>query len=92
MRWPTATGEVTETRIEDAQSRRGGIKLTVFYKFVVGDDGPFVGESSWEPFLPENDRVFAAGQNCHVGQTVLVRYRPDDASINKVDPSVWRGL
>ena len=46
MRWPTATGEVTETRIEDAQSRRGGIKLTVFYKFGVGDDGPFVGESS----------------------------------------------
>ena len=90
-RWATATGEVTGTAIEPG-SYRGGIKLTVFYKFIVDNDGLYTGESFWEPFLPENERVRAAEQKVPVGQIVVVRYRADDPSVSRIDSSVWRNL
>jgi hypothetical protein len=38
------------------------------------------------------DRVVAARHKFHVGGYVLVRYRPDDPTVNKLDRTAWREL
>ena len=93
-KWPAVSGEVTAVDVERfAHSREPDtFRLSVTFKFSVGDDGPYTGESFWAPVFFQNKRVPAAKDKIRVGQTVLVRYRPDDPSVNKLDHSVWRGL
>jgi uncharacterized protein DUF3592 len=91
-RWPTAQGEITALDLETVVRRRGNnnLRLAVAYKFSVGDDGPYTGESSWEPFWSED--VLAARNSLQVGQSVTVRYRPKGPSVSTLDRRVWRDL
>jgi hypothetical protein len=69
-RWPETIGEVTAVDVERVQDPEGGatLRLAVAYKFSIGDDGPYTGESFWQPFLPQisKNRVLAARHNIHV--------------------------
>jgi len=99
-RWPEILGQITAVdveRIEDAQGRET-LRLAVAYKFSIGNDGPYTGESLWQPAFLSGKRVLAARRNVRVHQQVLVRYRPDDPSVNKLDRRarrirlVWSGV
>ncbi len=90
--WPSVEGEVTSVDVERLERRRGeSLRLAVAYKFSIGDDGPYTGESFWEPSY-RLERVAAARDKFHEGQTVLIRYRRDDPSVNTLDRSVWADL
>ena len=94
-RWPTSSGEVTAVdleRIRHSNSRNDTLRLAIAYKFSPGDDGPYTGESFWQPSFCVKRRVFAARHKIRLHQRVTVRYRPDDPSVNKLDPSVWQDL
>lgn len=89
--WPTANGEATVVEVERLRRGRNGdtLRLCVAYEFSVGNDGPYTGESFWAPIFFGNRRVVAARHKIHVRQRVLVRYRADDPSVNRLDRSVW---
>jgi hypothetical protein len=93
--WPRAQGEITEVGIERIPSGTGGrdtVRLAVAYKFLVGNDGPYTGESFWNPPRFTNKKIIAARHNLRRRQAVIVRYRPDDPSVNRLASSVWRSL
>lgn len=85
-------GEVTEALAERIQHSRGGdtFRLAVAYKFSLGEDGPYTGESFWQPSFCQKRRVIAKRRKFRPRKQILVRYRRDDASINRLDHSVWR--
>jgi Protein of unknown function (DUF3592) len=89
-RWPTCQGEVTAVDIDPLAQRRYGpdIRLAVAYRFSVGDDGPYTGELFWEALTSAS--VLAAKDNIVVGQSVTVRYRRDNPSVNTLDTRGWR--
>lgn len=93
-RWPQATGEVTAVDIERIQDSDGieTFRLAVAYKFTIGNDGPYTGESYWRPTFSSKRRVLSAGHNIRVQQQVAVRYRSDDPSVSKLDRRVWDGF
>ena len=92
-KWPTAEGEVTAANVKRDFSDEGvSFDLEVTYKFSVGDDGPYVGRSVWTGALSDEQRANRAMHALGEGQPVIVRYRPDDPSVNKLDRSVWLGL
>jgi hypothetical protein len=95
-RWPETMGEVTAIDVERIHDAEGGeiLRLAVAYKFSIGDDGPYTGESFWQPVFPQisKKRVLAARHNVHVHQQVLVRYRADDPSVSKLDRRMWQNL
>jgi len=93
-RWPTVDGRVTEVLVERLRHSRNPdtLRLSVTYEFSVGADGPYTGESFWAPAFCRNRRVTAARHKIHGHQHVLVRYRADDPSVNRVDQSAWEGL
>jgi hypothetical protein len=95
-RWPGVQGEVSFVEIEELQDSDGPIKrrLSVCYRFSIGNDGPYCGEDFWTPnfTLRSLERLQAAQNKLFVGQPVLVRYRADDPSVNRLDRSVWRGF
>lgn len=95
-RWPETVGEVTAVDVERVHDPEGGetLRLAVAYKFSIGDDGPYTGESFWQPLFPQfsKKRVLAARHNVLVHQQVLVRYRADDPSVSKLDRCVWQNL
>ena len=94
-RWPEAMGEVTAVEVEEIQQLESNpsFRLAVAYKFWVGADGPYIGESYWEPAFFSKKRVAEAAANkIQVGQPVKVRYRRDDPSVNKLDRLVWQEL
>jgi hypothetical protein len=66
------------------------LRLAVAFKFSVGGDGPYTGQSFWTP--TSRDRVLAAQKFFRVYDTIVVRYRVDDPSVNKIAPSVWQCL
>ena len=89
--WPKTRGEITEIEVEVRGSRTGEtVRLAVAYKFYLGSDGPYTGES----FLPlsTTDKVAAAKDKLRPQQAVMVRYRSDDPSVNRLDHEVWRDL
>jgi hypothetical protein len=92
--WPKAQGEVTAIDIESIRRSQSGdtLRLAVAYEFSVGDDGPYTGESFRRPLFFVNPRVIAARHKLHLHQAVVVRYRSDDPSVNKLDLSVWHDL
>ena len=95
-RWPTAPAEITGVSIE--RLHRGEeneeLRLCVWYKFYVGDDGPYSGESFWKPIFTFGivKRMRAAVSTMKRKHTVPVRYRADDPSQNKLDSEAWRDL
>jgi hypothetical protein len=93
-RWPEMPGEVTAVDVERIRHSRGreSFRLAVAYKFSIGDDGPYTGESFWEPSFFSKNRVLAARRSFGIHQQVVVRYRPDDPSVNKLDGRVWQNL
>lgn len=94
-RWPVVEGEITDVLFEQiphANIDRATIRLAVAYKFSVGNDGPYTGESFWEPVYPTVESVSAAKDKFHIGQHVPVRYRSNDPSVNRLDRRVWRDL
>ncbi|MFB3815330.1 MAG: DUF3592 domain-containing protein [Terriglobales bacterium] len=93
-RWPEAVGQIPEVEVERIQHNQGGdtCRLAVAYKFSLGADGPYTGESFWTPAFFVNRRVIAARYKFHIGQPVVVRYRPDDPSVNKLDRRMWQNL
>jgi len=84
-------GEVTAVDMERIKDSERGetFRLAVAYKFSIGNDGPYTGESFWQPAFFSKKRVLAARHNVRVHQQVMVRYRPDDPSVNKLDRRVW---
>ena len=71
---------------------RDTLRLSVTYKFFVGNDGPFTGESFLGTSILPQWRVVAARHKIHIRQRVPVRYRADDRSVNRLDRSVWQQL
>jgi hypothetical protein len=53
-RWPETPGEVTAVDIERIQDSDGieTFRLAVAYKFSIGSDGPYTGESFWRLHFP----------------------------------------
>ena len=88
-RWPQVAGQVTAVDVEKVGR---ALRLAVAYKFSVGEDGPYCGESFWSPALAGDGRVLEARRKIRVGHSVQVRYRPDDPSVNTMDGSVWNRL
>ena len=93
-RWPVAEGEITAVEIEPFAMKpdKETIRLAVAYKFSVGNDGPFTGETFWRPLFPSVKRMLDAKDTFHISQQVPVRYRSDDPSVNRLDRCVWQGL
>ena len=90
-RWPVADGEVTAIDIERiGEGRNKTFRLAVAYEFSLGADGPYTGESFWQPAFFAKRRVQNAARRFHRRQQVAVKYRPDDPSINRLDHSVWQ--
>ena len=93
FRWPQTSGEITAVDIERVHHPdRLTFRLALSYKFYVNGDGPYTGEDYWWPQVWEKQRVTASAKNFRLLQQILIRYRPDDPSINKIDRSVWRDL
>jgi hypothetical protein len=92
--WPAVFGEITAIDVERIRQSgsAGTLRLAVAYEFSIGDDGPYTGESFWQPWFFVNRRIRAAKHNIHHRQRVMVRYRPDNPSVNKLDPRIWRSL
>jgi len=90
-RWPETVGEVTAVDMERIKDSERGetFRLAVAYKLSIGNDGPYTGESFWQPAFFSKKRVLAARHNVGVHQQVMVRYRPDDPSVNNLDRRVW---
>jgi allantoicase len=94
-RWPLADGEVTEVILDRIRHRGNSpdtIRLAIAYEFSVGSDGPYTGESFWRPLFPSMKRVQDAKRKFHRHQRVIVRYRSDDPSVNRLDGRVWQDL
>src|SRR5258706_9316722 len=85
-RWPEATGKVTAADVETVADSRGRVRLrlAVAFEFSANGDGPYTGESFWNPAFFANRRVLAARRKIRVGQSVAVCYRKDDPSVNKL--------
>lgn len=92
--WPTATAEVTAVDVERLQHSQGreDWRLAVAYKFWIGNDGPYTGESFWKPLFRSHRCVLQATRKIRKHQAVPVHYRPDDPSVNKLDREIWREL
>jgi hypothetical protein len=88
-RWPVANGHVTAVDVERIRvNNRHEARLAVAYEFLVGDDGPYTGESFWKPAFFSVKRVAAARRKVRIRNRVTVRYRPDDPSVNTLDHGV----
>jgi hypothetical protein len=92
--WPQARGEITAIDVERVRHSRGSdtLRLAVTYKFSLGSDGPYTGESFWQPPFLTNKRVAGARHKLRLRQSVNVRYRSDDPSVNRLDHEVWQDL
>jgi hypothetical protein len=93
-RWPEAMGEVTAVDVERVPEYNNNetFRLAVAYKFSVGIDGPYTGESFWQAAFFARRRVVTARRKIRIHQPVIVRYRPDDPSVNTLDRRAWESL
>ena len=89
-RWPATNGEITAVDIEQiGEGRAKTFRLAVAFKFSLGTDGPYTGESFWRPAFFAKRRVQKTARRFHRHQQVAIRYRPDDPSISRLDRRVW---
>jgi hypothetical protein len=91
-RWPQAMGKVTAADVERMSDSRGNarLRLAVAFEFSVNGDGPYTGESFWNPAFFVNRRVLAARRKIRIGHSVAVHYRKDDPTVNRL--SDWNTL
>ena len=92
-RWPKAEGVITAIDLQHIYDEVSGTerpRIVVVYKFSVGDDGPYTGESAW-PRLEQMD-LMNINEVLRPGQAVTVLYRKNNPSVNRLDRSVWRDL
>ena len=91
--WPVTDGEITAVDVEPVRTSEE-YRLAVAYKFSVGDDGPYTGESFWIPALPigQMQKLRHARDVLRIGHPVRVRYRKDDPSVNRLDGSIRKLL
>ena len=83
-------GEVTAVDVERIRHGRSTtLRLAVSYKFSIDSDGPYTGESFWQPSIFAARRIQRALNQVRVHKRVKVRYRPDDPSISKLDSRAW---
>src|SRR5215470_2500864 len=84
-RWSVVNGQITSVDVE--QTKNHEYRLSVTYKFSIGDDGPYTGEGFWTPALSYHglEKVKRAQAALQIGQRVEVRYRPDDPSVNRLN-------
>jgi hypothetical protein len=91
-RWPVVEGKITAIDVERFKqtNTEETARLAVAYEFCVENDGPYTGECFWSPALPFDQplKVRQAEHALHVGQTVEVRYRPGDPSVNMLKGGV----
>jgi Protein of unknown function (DUF3592) len=95
-RWPTVNGRVTAAEIErirHSNGRNDTLRLSLTYGFSIAD-GPYSGEDFWTPTFTIGcvKRIKNAKRKFRSGRRILVRYRPDDPSVNRLDRSVWEDL
>ena len=86
--WPTTDGQITGVSVYPYER---GIQFAITYTFSLSDDGPYTGESRSPVWYP-GEKVVQINDKFQAGQKVIVRYRPDDPSINKLDRSTWDDL
>ncbi len=84
-RWPSIDGEITAVRILGGSGR-----LLVEYSFSL-EDKSYIGESGC-PSWSVGTIAIDVQERLSVGQSVTVRYRPGNPSVNKLDRSVWQDL
>jgi hypothetical protein len=71
--------------------RGGGRDIVVVYEFSLNNDGPYTGSSS-SPGWFDPPEMTSISEKLRAGQPVAVRYRPDDPSVNTLDPTFWQEL
>jgi hypothetical protein len=83
-RWPVAEGEITDVLLDRDED---DWRVSITYKFSVGEDGPYTGESFWKPTFSWNaaKQLRSARRILRTGRAVQVRYREDDPSVNRLD-------
>jgi len=74
--WPKTKAVITAV---GARGVGEGYRLVVEYKFSIGDEGPYTGESECLGF----------NESLRTGEPITIRYRRNNPSVNKVDSSVW---
>jgi hypothetical protein len=89
--WPTTAAEVTAVDVELAPGSTQNWRLAVAYKFWVGTDGPYTGESFWKPAFFSYTRVIRARAKIRNHQMLAV-HRAHTPSINKLDREDWRNI
>lgn len=87
-RWPRAEGVVTTVRVAPYRS---GLKIVLEYKFSVDEQGPYAGESE-APSWFGGTEMLNVNKAFQIGQSVTIRYRRDDPSINTIDWSWWQDI
>src|SRR5579884_1244003 len=90
-RWPIAEGQITAVDVE-RNSHREIKQVAVAYKFSIGEDGPYVGETFWKPVFNQKENAIRAKRLLRPGHAVQVHYRPDDPTVNTLAGSVRRLL
>jgi hypothetical protein len=90
-RWPVASGKVTAFDVERNREKQTA-RLALAYEFSIGIDGPYTGECFWQPAFSSERRVAMARRILRLHQSVQVRYRPDDPSVNTLDGGVGKLL
>src|SRR3989442_13525566 len=89
-RWPVADGQVTAVDIERVgEGRNKTFRLAVAYEFSLGADGPYTGESFWQPAFFAKRRGQNTARRFHRRQQVVVRYRAGDPTLKPLGRSVW---
>jgi len=93
-RWPRVDGVITAVDVERISHGKNADswRLAVAYQFCIGDDGPYTGESFWNPHYGSKRTVIAAIRKMRTRQPVTIRYRKDDPSVNRLDRAVWARL
>lgn len=89
--WPKVEGLITAVDLRTVANGDAGantLRLVITFEFCLGDDGPYTGES-WSPYLGDIN-LMDVNQQLRTGRPVVVRYRPDDPSVNRLDRSAWQ--
>ena len=87
--WPSVDGQITGVSVYP--SDHGGVQFALTYTFSISNDGPYTGESRSPQWFP-GQKLAEASHKFRVGQKVVVRYRPDRPTVNKLDHSTWDEL
>ncbi len=83
--WPSVEGQITAVRILGGSGR-----FLVEYKFSLEMDLTSVKPVALLGLSARQLSTF--NETFPIGQSMTVRYRPDNPSVNKLDRSVWQNI